>query len=91
MADIPPGRSQPGWFEAVDEIILDYIEVREPTTPAPIGDYTDLEFDYVLERARRLEDAGLLESTDENIYELTERGQAYLDGEADLGDLPEPE
>ncbi len=91
MADPPPIRNQPAWFEAADEIILDYIAVREPTTPAPIGDYTDLDFDHILIRAGKLEAAGLLEATDENIYEITERGQAYLDGDEDLGDVPEPE
>ena len=91
MVDPPPVRHQPDWFEAADEIILDYIAVREPTTPAPIGDYTDLDFEAVLERARVLERAGLLESTDENVYEITERGQGYLVGDVDLGDEPEPE
>lgn len=91
MTDPPPVRQQPSWFEAADEIILDYVAVREPTTPAPIGEYTDLEFETVFERAAVLEAAGLLTEEEENIYSITDRGRGYLEGEVDLRDEPEPE
>lgn len=83
-------RHPPEWFEPADEIILDYVYDRQPTTPAPIEDYTYLDWDYILERAQRLEEAGLLETDDPPIYRVTETGRKYLFGDVDLEHLPEP-
>jgi len=84
-------RKPPSWFEPADEIILDYVHDRAPTTPGPIEDYTYLEWDHIWERAEILEAAGLLDSDDEGRYTVTERGRQYLFGEVDLSGEPEPE
>lgn len=83
-------RHPPDWFDPADEIILDYISDREPTTPAPIEDYTYLDWDHIEARAEQLAEAGLLAVEDESVYSLTELGRDYLHGEADLADLSEP-
>lgn len=84
-------RHPPDWFEPADEIILDYVFDRQPTTPAPIEDYTYLDWDHIMSRAELLAAAGLLETHDEDIYSLTDVGREYLFGEAELADLSEPE
>ena len=83
-------RKQPPWFEPADDIILDYVHDREPTTPGPIQDYTYLDWDYIWVRAEILEAAGLLRSEGDDRYSVTERGEQYLYGEADLSSEPEP-
>lgn len=83
-------RKPPDWFEPADEIILDYVYDREPTTPGPIEDYTYLDWEYIMERANKLAEAGLLETHDGTIFSVTELGEEYLYGRADLAETPEP-
>lgn len=83
-------RHPPDWFEPADEIILDYVHDREPTTPGPIADYSYLDWEYIMERANVLAEAGLLETYDETIFSVTELGRDYLFGRADLSETPEP-
>lgn len=73
--------NQPSWFEAADEIILDYIAHREPTSAAPLEDYTSLEYDYIAERLSKLEAAGLISRRHTNVYGLTEKGRDYINGD----------
>jgi hypothetical protein len=84
-------RQPPDWFDPADEIILDYVFDRQPTTPAPIEDYTYLDWDHIETRATLLAAAGLLEAEDDHIYSVTTLGRDYLFGDADLSDVPEPE
>lgn len=91
MSDPSRVENQAEWFEAADEIILEYIDEREPTTPAPLEDYTTLDFNQIIERAKKLDRAGLIKSLETDLYSLTEKGRNYLQGTEDLRDEPEPE
>lgn len=84
-------RKPPSWFEPADDIILDYVDDRAPTTPGPIEDYTYLDWDYIWVRAEILEAAGLLRSDDSELYSVTDRGRRYLAGDLDLAEEPEPD
>ncbi|WP_226010532.1 winged-helix domain-containing protein [Halomicrobium salinisoli] len=53
----------------------------------------DISYSTIKRRLPKLEEAGLLEIVDESgpWYRVTDRGEEYLAGDADLRDDPEPD
>ncbi|QSG05324.1 winged-helix domain-containing protein [Halapricum desulfuricans] len=53
----------------------------------------DISYSTIKRRLPKLEEAGLIQIIREKgpYYAITEKGEAYLEGEADLRDLDEPE
>lgn len=58
-------------------------------TPAVIAVNIDYSVDYVLKRMKKLRESGLVGYYDEDrgMYEITDRGRAYLAGELDVDDF----
>ncbi|WP_306052073.1 MarR family transcriptional regulator [Natronococcus wangiae] len=76
------------WMSPVDyEIILFFDEHPIQVSPKVLAANIEYDRQYVSKRCRTLTDAGLLESVDTGLYQLTEAGQAYLDGELDVSEL----
>lgn len=76
------------WMAPVDyEIMLFFDEHPIKVSPKVLAVNIGYDRQYVSKRCGTLADAGLLESIDTGLYQLTETGRAYLEGELDVGVL----
>jgi len=86
-------RPKVDWMTRADDTILEFLlnEGNRPirATPAVIQANVDYQISHVRNRTRELHEAGLVEYYDENrgIYQITDRGRAYLAGEIDADGL----
>ena len=75
-----------------DDRILETLEdsdlILSPRILAVNNDYTR---QHVSRRLSELVDAGLINRVDDGLYEITDRGRAYLAGDLDSDDLENPE
>lgn len=86
-------RPRVSWMTRADDTILEFLEnegnqsIR--ASPAIIEANIDFKISHIRNRVRELHDQGLVEYYDENrgIYQITEKGRAYLAGELDAEDL----
>ncbi len=76
-----------------DERILEYLAVVGNAQPSMIANDDRIEFDnqYINQRLWKLTDAGLTQKVGRGVYRLTDRGEAYLDGEFDARELGDPD
>ncbi|USZ68173.1 ArsR family transcriptional regulator [Halorussus salilacus] len=87
----------PEWMTPVDRDILELLENRGNRelvlNPRLIAENTDWKRATIREHVRTLYDHDLLEYYDESgsIYQLSERGRAFLAGELDASDLESDE
>jgi len=79
------------WMAPVDYEILLFFD-KHPIIVSPRVLAVNIEYDrqYVSKRCRALTEAGLLTAVDTGLFELTETGQTYLEGELDVSELTEP-
>ena len=81
------------WMTRADDRILEFLENEgnKPliSTPAVISVNTDYSIDYIRKRMVRLREGGLITYYDEDrgMYEITDRGRAYLAGALALDDI----
>ncbi len=80
-----------------DVIILEFLEDHDlELSPKPLyRNLTrhghDVGYSTVRGRVRELESQGLLEKDDDGYYQITDRGEDYLSGKLDAGDLEKME
>jgi predicted transcriptional regulator len=74
-----------------DDLTIDYLGDVDLASPAEIAEETDYNRKYIGRRARKLARAGLLENLGRGLYQITDRGREYLEGEFDARTLDEPE
>jgi predicted transcriptional regulator len=86
-------RPRVDWMTGADDAILEWM-LNEPVgpiraSPGMVESNLDYEISHVRTRMIELREAGLLEYYDEDrgIYQITDRGRAYLAGELDAEDL----
>lgn len=87
-------RLQAEWMAVTDERILEFLATDGPASPAWIaGDARIIQSrSHINLRLRKLLAAGLVEKgMGHGIYEITDEGEAYLAGELDASELPEPD
>ncbi|ELZ12112.1 phage PhiH1 repressor protein [Natrinema thermotolerans DSM 11552] len=83
------------WMTRADDAILEFLlnEGNRPliASPAVIEANIDYRISHVRTRLRELDSAGLVEYYDEDrgLYQITNRGKAYLEGELAAEDLEE--
>ncbi|QRV15786.1 MarR family transcriptional regulator [Haloterrigena salifodinae] len=76
------------WMSPVDyEILLFFDEHPIQVTPKVIAANIDYDRQYVGKRCSTLADAGLLEPLGTGLYQLTDTGHAYLEGNLDVSEL----
>lgn len=83
---------QPGrWMKAPDPFIIEYIAESGPSSPAELVDDErgGLPFSrgYVNMRCQELEENGFLVNLGNGMYQLTDRGTSWLDGDFDAAIL----
>jgi len=74
---------------ADDRILETLAESELILSPRVLAVNTDYTRQYISERLALLLDSGLVVKYDEGLYEITERGRAYLAGDLDAEDLEE--
>ena len=75
-----------------DDRILEYIRENESSSPKKLEDsgYVRVSRSHISRRLRKLAEHGLLNHLGNGVYVITDRGEAYLDGELDTSeDAPE--
>lgn len=77
------------WLTPADEAILEHLRDAGPATPARLAAADDLAFSraFVEHRCSLLAGRGRLVVFADGQYRLTDRGEAYLEGTLDPGEL----
>ncbi|NGM69096.1 MarR family transcriptional regulator [Natronolimnobius sp. AArcel1] len=73
------------------EILLFFDTHPIKVSPKVLAVNIDYDRQYVSKRCVALTDAGLLESVETGLYEVSEMGDAFLEGEVDGRDLENPD
>jgi predicted transcriptional regulator len=74
-----------------DDRILEYLKDAGIVNPAVISRNVDLHARYISKRCRTLTKYGLVTSSEEGYYQITELGDRYLSGDAGPDDLESDE
>ena len=77
------------WMTGADNRTLEFLYEKDiVATPHVISANIDYSQQYINERVRVLEQNGLVQQTEGALYQITDRGRAYLTGDLDADDLP---
>ncbi|SER17698.1 helix-turn-helix domain-containing protein [Natrinema salaciae] len=81
-------RKSGSWMTIWDDRILEYIRKEDSGSPKQLAEsgYVRVSKSHVSRRLRTLAEHGLLTHLGNGVYVITERGEAYLDGELDTGE-----
>ena len=76
------------WMTSADNRLLEFLRDKEiVASPRVISVNIDYDRQYVSKRLRILAQNELVANVDTGLYEITDRGQQYLDGEVEKDDL----
>ncbi len=76
----------------VDDRVLEFIRENEHGSPKQMKEEGPIPYSrqYIARRCKKLAEHGLLQHVGNGVYVITERGEAYLDGDLDTHeDAPE--
>ena len=81
------------WMVLADDRILEYIREMDSggATKMANSGYVRYSRQYISQRLNKLADKGFLRHLGNGVYVLTDRGEAYLEGDLDAETLEEPE
>lgn len=82
-------RKSSDWMTIWDDRIMEIIRDGGPTSASELDkeDYIRTSRPNISRRLNKLADHGLLHRLPNGVYSLTEKGERYLDGELDSGEL----
>lgn len=80
-------RNRADWMVPSDDVILEMIEEYGNLTPRAIEELGGPVRGHAGDRCRELYRHGLLNRIARGLYELSDRGQRYLDGDIDNSEL----
>lgn len=80
-------RHRADWMVFTDDLILELLEEEGRFTPSALAERIDKHQKYVNQRCRKLQDFGLVQTVARGLYQITEEGEAYLEGELDASEL----
>ena len=76
------------WMTSADNRIMEFLRDKEiVASPRVISVNIDYDRQYVSKRLRILAQNDLVDNIDTGLYQITDRGQLYLDGELEKDDL----
>lgn len=75
------------WMEPVDDDILELLREDEIFEPSQLSDEGLCRGPRAAYRCRELTARGLLRNPMTGVYEITDRGERYLDGDLDASEL----
>lgn len=73
------------WMKAPDPFVLEYLSEEGLSSPSEIADDGRVSFErtYINKRLKALEKRSLVRNMGNGMYQLTEKGDAWLAGEYD--------
>ena len=72
------------WMTRADDYILEFLDETDiVATPQVIAVNIDYSRQYVNQRIRLLADQNLVQNTGDGLYQITQRGREYLNGDLD--------
>ena len=79
---------QVGWFSKVDYPLWNFLDKhRIIVTPSVIARNIGYDNNYIGKRCRVMVEAGLMNRLGEGVYEISELGEQFLDGELSRQEL----
>jgi len=79
------------WMSPIDYHILEFFEQHDiQASPKVVSSNIDYDRVYTGKRLKALKSAGLFTQAENDLYELSDRGRAFLAGEVNGGDLDNP-
>jgi ArsR family transcriptional regulator, cadmium/lead-responsive transcriptional repressor len=78
---------RPEWMEPIDDEILELLRNEETFMPKQIAKEVDSRGPLVAYRCRELVTYGLVTKLATGMYDLSEQGHRYLDGDLDPSEL----
>lgn len=79
------------WMDPADDEILELLRDEETFMPNQIAEQVAYRAPHVAYRCRELADHGLVTKHAMGMYDISERGERYLAGELDAGELESDE
>ncbi|MWV39500.1 winged helix DNA-binding protein [Natrialba sp. INN-245] len=81
-------RKSGSWMTIWDDRILEYIREEESGSPKELEEsgYLRVSKSHISRRLRKLAEHDLLRHLGNGVYVITDRGEAYLDGEIDTSE-----
>lgn len=86
-------RKSGAWMTIWDDRILEYIEEEGSASPSELekSGYLRISKSQISRRLRKLSKYGMLDHLGNGVYVITTKGEDYLRGDLDAGELEEPE
>lgn len=86
-------RKSGSWMTIWDDRILEYIEEEGSASPSELekSGYLRISKSQISRRLRKLAEYGMLNHLGNGVYVITQKGEDYLEGDLDAGELEEPE
>lgn len=78
---------RPDWMEPADDDILELMREDDVFEPSQIDDEGICRGPHAAYRCRELAERGLLEKHMPGVYDITDLGERYLEGEVDAAEL----
>jgi len=77
------------WMSRADDRILEHLAERGPDTPKEMADSDRVRFSrqHINQRCKTLVSSGLVVHLGNGVYDITEQGKQYLNGDIDVRDL----
>lgn len=82
-------RQSPKWMVLLDDRILEFIREEGARPPSKIAEDSRIRYSeqHIGNRCRKLAEQELLQNIGNGVYEITEKGEEYLDGTLDLTEI----
>lgn len=79
------------WMSPIDYWILEFFEDHDiQVSPKVLAENIEYDRKYAGKRLKALDSAGLVIQNDNGLYELSDRGRAFLAGEVNADELDSP-
>jgi predicted transcriptional regulator len=80
------------WMSPIDYRILEFFEDYDiQVSPKVLSENIDYERKYTGRRLKTLKSAGLVVQNENGLYELSDRGRAFIAGDLDADELDAPD
>lgn len=77
------------WMVLADDRILEFLSENGPRSPSKIYESGTIRYSrgYINSRCQKLAEYGLVLNLGNGVYQITEKGEQYLSGDLDAGEL----
>lgn len=82
-------RYSANWMVLADDRILEFLSENGPRSPLKMHESEAIRYSrgYINSRCQKLADYGLVRNIGNGVYQITEKGEQYLEGDLDAAEL----